>query len=175
LTAVDDRRAYAWAGLGWRATGDGGAHWADVADPCGHTQFVGSPFSTMAAAPDGSLWVVCSGGGGAGNMPKDLVVSTDAGQTWAKRGQLETAGYGTDVYPFSATTAWRTGARADIFRTTDGTHWTDLANLESNGPAAFTAIDANTAVYVFGLADAAIHTTRDGGATWTSYPAPAVS
>jgi hypothetical protein len=173
LTAVDDRHAYASVGQDvsatWRTTSDGGAHWADIADPCTGTRFVGSMFSTMAAGPDGSLWVVCAGEPGAGNMPKDLVISTDGGHTWVKRGELESSGYATDVRPFSATTAWRTGGRASIFRTTDGTHWTAVTPyLELDGPGAFASIDAKTAVYV----EADVQVTRDGGATWTSYPVP---
>jgi photosystem II stability/assembly factor-like uncharacterized protein len=179
LTPLDGRRAYALverpdgAPAIWRKTTDGGAHWADVPDPCTGTRYPGSPFSTLAAAPDGSLWVVCAVEPGAGSMLKDLVVSTDSGKTWVKRGELEASGYGNKVFPFSATTAWRTGGRADVLRTTDGTHWTDLTNLESEGAQAFAALDATSAVYVSELEDGPpVFATHDGGATWTRYELP---
>jgi hypothetical protein len=176
LAALDGQRAYAIGETGqqgatWSVTSDGGAHWTLVADPCAGTRFPASPNSSLAASPDGALWVVCAGSPGMGQMPKDLVVSTNGGGTWVPRGELEPNGYGTDVRPFSATLAWRTGGRADILRTTDGTQWTDLVNLQSNGPRAFVALDPQTAVYAAqGAGGMQINVTHDGGATWRSYP-----
>jgi photosystem II stability/assembly factor-like uncharacterized protein len=176
LAAIDDRHAHVLVDPGdggavqWRTTSDGGATWRSFADPCGGTRFPGSLWSSMASAPDGSLWAVCAGSPATGNMPKDLVVSPNGGRTWVSRGELETAGYGTDVYPFSATEAWRTGGRADVYRTIDGTQWMDVAKLESQGPLAFVAIDPRTAVYLADLGSGpSIHTTTDGGARWRSY------
>lgn len=176
LVAHGRTRAYALvdsaaATATWYTTRDQGRHWAAVADPCRGTRFPGSSFSSMSAAPDGALWSVCASEPGAGQMPKDLVISTDGGTSWTSRGQLESNGYGTEVWPFSATTAWRTGGRADIYRTTDGRHWSDLVGLESDGPSAFVAIDANTAVYAYGAPypSMRIFLTRDGGATWAAH------
>src|SRR5262249_53904026 len=148
----------------------GGGHWTDLPDPCGATRFPGGLWGSISAAPAGQLWAVCAGQPAAGTMPKDLVASNDGGVSWTVGGQVEESGYGTRVYPVSATTAWRTGARADIFRTTDGAQWRDVAKLDSNGPRAFVAIDALTAAYVYDSGDGLpIHVTTDGGATWQSY------
>jgi hypothetical protein len=174
MLAIDATRVYALvdndtATATWYTTVDRGEHWTAVADPCAGSRFPGSSFSSMSAARDGALWVVCASEPGAGEMPKDLVISTSGSTGWTSRGQLESNGYGIELWPFSATTAWRTGGRADIFRTTDGRHWTDLVDLEGNGPAAFVAIDAQTAVYAYGAPypSMRIFLTRDGGATWT--------
>src|SRR5262249_34822562 len=129
-------------------------------------------WSTLAVAPDGAMWAVCASEPGAGQQPKELTVSTDGGKTWVSRGRLESGGYGLDVYPFSATMAWRTGARAELYRTTDGTHWQAVAQNPSGAYAGFVAIDADSAAYVdYGPADQpeahVLYVTRDGGRTWT--------
>jgi hypothetical protein len=158
----------------WFETTDAGSHWQAAPDPCAKVRFPASFSTRMAVAPDGSLWVVCASEPGAGQQPKDLVVSTDGGSSWVSRGQLESTGYGTEVYPFSSTAAWRTGGRADLYRTTDGVHWTDLVNLDSNGPEAFSAFDAQTAVYLYGAPypTPRLFVTNDGGAHWTWHEAP---
>jgi photosystem II stability/assembly factor-like uncharacterized protein len=177
LAPIDELRAYALVEASipepvvWRVTTDGGAQWSDVADPCAGTRFPGSSTSAMAAAPDGALWVVCASSPAGGMMLKDLVVSTDGGTTWASRGALENNGYGTELHPFSATIAWRTGSRADILRTVDGTQWTDLVDLQSSGPKTFAAISEQSAVYAYDFGDGMrVYVTQDGGATWRSYP-----
>jgi photosystem II stability/assembly factor-like uncharacterized protein len=170
LLAVDDTGTAVWYG-----TADRGRHWTKLPDPCAGTRFPGSPFSTMSVAPDGSRWAVCVGFPGSGQQRKDLVRSTDGGQSWQNLGALEDNGYADQLYPVSASTAWRTGDRADVYRTTDGgTHWTDVAATGAAGGApTFFAIDANTAVY-FGSSETSdqtlVHLTRDGGRTWTSHP-----
>jgi hypothetical protein len=59
-------------------------------------------------------------------MFKDLVVSVDGGQIWSTRGTLSRFGYAQMVFPLSRKVAWRTGDQSDLYRTTDGTHWTDV-------------------------------------------------
>ncbi len=149
----------------WYRSDDDGVHWATMANPCATTKWPGDRHSTISAASDGSLWVVCSATAGAGQQAKDLTVSTDGGKTWKSRGALESNGYGTNVYPFSATLAWRTGDRADVYRTTDGTHWTDLVENGASTIRSFVAAGAMTAAYAdeFGL-----HVTTDGGKTWVT-------
>jgi hypothetical protein len=151
----------------WGRSDDTGLTWTPMENPCAVTSQPGDHFSGVTAAPDGTLWVVCAMTAGAGQQPKDLAVSTDGGRTWKSRGALESSGYGTDVYPFSATVAWRTGARADLYRTTDGVHWTAVAQNTTGAFKGFAAVDASTAVYAD---EEGIHVTTDGGRTWVIRP-----
>jgi photosystem II stability/assembly factor-like uncharacterized protein len=178
LTAISADQAVALAapvegGSGsWYATNDGGAHWVKQPDPCAGTVAAESWESRMAKGPDGTRWVVCATQPGAGQQRKELVVSTDDGQTWHRQGTLESNGYGTEVYPFSATGAWRTGGRADVYRTTDRTHWTDVVGEGGSGGILFVAIDADTALYFRDDTGTqpVRYLTRDGGRTWSSQP-----
>src|SRR5262245_23970796 len=180
LTVLGPDRAAVLIGTGngdgasWFLTSDGGAHWAVLADPCANTPYTGSFTNTMAAAPDGSLWAVCAGQGGAGSQPKQLVTSADGGRNWRSRGDLESSGYATSVYPFSATVAWRTGGRADLYRTTDATHWTTVAitgDAAGGGSSFFTALGPSSGVYI---QEDAVYSTVDGGQTWQKHPPPSI-
>ncbi len=156
----------------WYVTTDRGTHWSALADPCRGTQHPGAGSATMAGAPDGSLWAVCAGQPGAGRQDKQLVVSTDGGHTWRSHGSLESSGYGTRVVPLSGTVAWRTGDRADLYRTTDGTHWPRVAvtgDAAGGGTVFFGALSGDTAAYV---QEDTLHVTHDGGQTWTSRALP---
>jgi photosystem II stability/assembly factor-like uncharacterized protein len=179
LTALDADRAVvlspdADTGKGtWFETANRGDHWSKLfPDPCAGTIAEGSPYSRMAVGPDGTRWVVCATQPGTGQQRKELVVSTDDGQTWHRQGTLESSGYGTEVHPMSPTVAWRTGGRADIYRTTDRTHWTDVAGDGGSGGMTFVAIDANTALYFRSDTgtQSVEYLTRDGGRTWTNHP-----
>ncbi len=157
----------------WYGTIDRGAHWSWLPDPCLGTIAEGSPFSRMAVGPDGTRWVVCAQPPGTGQQHKELVISATTSRSgWEREGMLEPAGYGTLVYPFSATVAWRTGGRADIFRTDDRTRWADKAPTGDFGGVPFVAIDANTALYFRDDSgtQAVEYLTRDGGNTWSNHP-----
>lgn len=156
----------------WFVTNDRGAHWAPLADPCRNTPYPGSPYSTMGAAPDGSRWVVCAAAPATGRQGKQLVTSTDGGRTWRSRGSLEPAGYATRVVPFSARVAWRTGPGSEVYRTTDGDHWSPVAATgDQPGESAdtFAALDADTAAY---LRSSTLYVTHDGGLHWAGHPVP---
>jgi hypothetical protein len=156
----------------WHTTVDRGAHWNALADPCAGTPYPRSPAATMSRAPDGNLWVVCAAQPGAGQQAKQLVTSADGGRTWQVRGALESAGYGTRVVAFSAVDAWRTGPRADVYRTTDGLRWTRVAatgDAAGGGESHFTAFDPDTAVY---FQDDSVYATRDGGHSWQRHALP---
>jgi hypothetical protein len=176
LAALGADRAAVLTGEGpgaWYVTTDRGAHWSPLADPCAGTRYPGSLWSTVAGAPDGTLWAVCASPPATGQQPKQLVTSVDGGRTWLVRGDLESAGYGTSVYPYSATVAWRTGGRADLYRTADAAHWTAVAvtgDAAGGGDSFFTALGSDSGVYV---QDGAVYSTVDGGRTWQRHPLPA--
>lgn len=163
----------------WFTTTDRGAHWNALASPCAGTAVQNMVNSTMSTAPDGTVWVVCAGGGGAGQQLKWLVTSSDQGRTWSPPRPLESSGYGTDLIAVSATVAWRSGGRADLYRTGDAWHWADVAVTGDAGGGSgalfLTVVDAGTALYVgrAGGSDAFVtYVTRDGGATWSPHPFP---
>jgi hypothetical protein len=155
-------------GVGWYRTVDRGAHWTPVADPCEGIAPSGPGGASLSAAPDGSLWAVCflpAPGGW------EVVTSTDRGDHWRRHpGQ---APGGDDVVPASASVAWRSGSRADLYRTADGgASWTVVAAIATNPLVSGAVIDADRAVYVQqdGQSEQLVlSATRDGGRTWTSH------
>jgi photosystem II stability/assembly factor-like uncharacterized protein len=152
----------------WYYTNDAGANWTPRPDPCAATStssnvLASNRFTTMFSAPDRSLWMVCASEPGAGQQPKELLVSTNDGETWQSRGKLEISGYGTAVCPVSKTVAWRSGGRADLYRTTDGTHWKTVTADEDGSGFEVAALDQDTAIR---LLHEAAYLTTDGGRTW---------
>src|SRR6185369_8912638 len=111
----------------WYRTDDHGAHWSAATDPCAGLSHPNVAGAYLAAGRAGGVWAVCFVAGG--HAPGwQLATSADAGHTW----QPHPGGApgGDDINPVSATTAWRTGNSADVYRTTDaGAHWTDVAHL----------------------------------------------
>ena len=180
----------------WFETRDRGAHWLPIADPCAGTPQAGSLFTATAVAPDGSWWVVCVSAPAADpaspgptfpqspgphDWPRQLVLSTDDGQTWQHRGPITdpVTGLGVRLYPRSATMAWRTSIGGNITRTVDGRSWTTARNLATNEEFVwqFAAIDSENAIYTSDAINspAVFTTTHDGGKTWTTHPLPTVT
>jgi hypothetical protein len=157
---------------GWYRTDDRGAHWSAATDPCAGLSHPNVADAYLAAGRDGGLWAVCFVAGG--HAPGwQLATSADGGHSW----QPHPGGApgGGDVNPVSATTAWRTGSGADVYRTTDaGAHWTDVAHLPPGASIQGGFVkDANTALYVLpepGTDHVTLHLTTDGGTTWTTLP-----
>ena len=180
----------------WFETTDRGAHWTRTADPCAGTPHAGSYQSSMAVAGDGTRWATCvaddgvsgapggsaamAGSAGVAGTPREIVVSTDGGRTWQRRGALTdpASGQGLVLYPISATVAWHTDTGGhDVMRTVDGRSWRSVDHLAPGGYAvSFVAIDADTAVYTRESTNSTIPViavTRDGGQAWTTHQVPA--
>jgi hypothetical protein len=188
-TAVSATSAITQVGNGgtteWFSTTDSGTHWTQIHMPCNDLNTDPRPgnsalstslsfWTTLTIGPDGTRWLVC-GGMDMGNwQSKTLLVSTDGGVTWSTEANLETSGFAVDVYPESATVAWRSGIGADIYRTTDRVHWTDTTPGRGVNYATskiFVAVDVDTALYFVPQGPNGTWTeylTQDGGATWTA-------
>lgn len=156
-------------------TRDGGRSWRALDGPC-------SPFTTievtLASATRG--WVVCSFQPGAGQQPKDVWSTRDAGVTWrlvnraspyAKavgRG-LCVCGYPAGIEMTAGGAGWLWMARGHFYATRDGGRsWTMLpisAPEIVEGRSASLLSD-RVGYALFGHRPA-LRFTRDGGRTWT--------
>jgi hypothetical protein len=189
VTAISASSAIAAVGnagnTDWYSTTDSGAHWSPIHMPCrdlgtstggGNSTVGGASMSfatSLAIGPDGTRWVVCGGAPVGGQEPTTVLVSTDGGRTWRTGGNLIEDGFATDVYPESASTAWRTGIGADIYRTFDRTDWADTTERSYATSRIFVAIDTDTALYLIpqgpnnGWTE---YVTRNGGQIWSARP-----
>jgi len=156
--------------IDWYVTADRGASWIAVVSPCTASP-VPQPYRVAGTrAPDGSLWVACSG------LPHDLrsrnvvMVSTDQGLSWRATADAEEFGVVTHITAFSATEAWRWGDRTSVYRTEDATQWTDVG-ITTEPPGFVLPLVGGTAVTNDrnGLG-VRVLVTNDGGRTWQSYP-----
>ncbi len=167
-----DRVLARGADQGWYLTTDSGASWASVGDPCAGTRFPGTAVVTTGAGL-GTTWVACVSQETVNPQPTagDFVATTD-GRHWSARGASAEAAF--SVLPVSPTGAWRYGLHGRVYRTADGTHWQDVSWANAVASAELdqscVAVDLGRAV-CFELGDNGvdrIHTTVDGGATWSS-------
>jgi photosystem II stability/assembly factor-like uncharacterized protein len=160
---------------------DAGKTWRQhplPAQACGFA--LGRP---LAVAPDGTLYVVCAGGAGAGNEPKRLYRSTDGGGSWHDVGALETYGYADSMDAPTPTLLWRYGARAPVYASTDAGHsWqAQLSNKigDAAGPSvqAFAAAGNRALAFAFDTQPRPDngwsineYLTTDAGRTWRTLP-----
>jgi photosystem II stability/assembly factor-like uncharacterized protein len=176
VAAVSSDSAIALRGQGsrrgWYRTVDRGARWSAATDPCAGLSHPNVADAYLDASSDGGLWAVCFVAGG--RAPGwQIATSADGGHTWQPHPGA--APGGDDVYPVSATVAWRTGGGGDVYRTTDsGAHWTDVGHLPPGTSLQGGFVrDADTALYVLpepGTDHVTLHLTTDGGGTWTTLP-----
>jgi photosystem II stability/assembly factor-like uncharacterized protein len=133
----------------------------------------------LAPAPDGTLYLVCSGGAAAGSELKRLYRSTDQGGSWLDLGALESYGYADSIDAPDPTLLWRYGARAPVYVSTDAGHsWrAQLSDKvgDTAGPSlqAFAAAGSHALAFAF---DTQPHPdngwpineylTTDAGRTW---------
>jgi hypothetical protein len=100
-------------------------------------------------SPDGTnVWILCGGGGGAGNGPKAIYVSSNGGTSWQVRannvsnppvGSISGSGYASSLAVTEGGIALISSIRAGIIRSVDGGHTWDAVGsnatclLEDNG------------------------------------------
>jgi photosystem II stability/assembly factor-like uncharacterized protein len=166
--------------FGLRMSADHGSHWAPLPLPCSPAQATGVPVSLATAGQ--RLWMVCSGGMGAGAERKQLFTSDDGGHTWHQPGDLEIDGYADQVVAISATTAWRFGGRALAYVTTDGGRtWTprlpDVFNGAFGPPNGWAFVGAEHLWLLDPIGGYTsdphhLYVTDDGGSSWRTITLP---
>lgn len=93
-------------------------------------------------SPDGTtVWALCGGGGGAGNGPKAVYVSHNAGQSWQERannlsappfGTISSEGYASSLAVTGDGVGLIGSSRGGIVRSTDGGHtWRDVGSAST--------------------------------------------
>ena len=120
----------------------------------------------MANAPSGMLVTTTARGG----SDRTLRRSTDQGAHWRATADAEEYGVVTHITAFSAAEAWRWGDRTSVYRTEDGTQWTDVG-ITTQLPGFFVPLVlGRAAVNDAGNLGIRVLVTTDGGRTWQSYP-----
>jgi len=160
-----------------------GDSWQQRALPQPYCTFSLGPGMTITST--GELFVVCAGGAGVGNEPKDLFVSDDGALSWRHLGSLETYGYADGIIAATPDILWRYGGRSPVYSSTDaGRTW--HTQLDDNvgdgaGPMTQAVVAAGTTalVFAFGLPPDPTFTgpwtineyrTTDAGASWQTRP-----
>ena len=171
LVRVDDRMAYASTSNSLAITRDAGSTWATVPLP------KGGCVTDLSATGPNSLWLVCGNDGAAGTMRKQLWRSDDAGATWRGPKELEYLGYANHIVADSKDVAWRFGARAGLFHTTDGGEsWhPEISRTYGEGggaPSGFAVAGPDNAWILDHTGGRSstftLRMTRDAGRTWRS-------
>jgi photosystem II stability/assembly factor-like uncharacterized protein len=157
------------------STRNGGRNWRTLRGPC-------ETYDTVQAALASSTrgWVVCSSQPGAGQQPKDVWSTRDAGASWQlvtraspfgkKVGRgLEVSGYPRGVAMTVTGRGWLWMARGSFFATGDGGHswsWLPISVPEIVEGRSASLLTGKVGYALFGHRPA-LRFTRDGGRTWT--------
>jgi photosystem II stability/assembly factor-like uncharacterized protein len=153
-----------------RLTRDGGASWQRRNSPC--TRAIANSVATELVTPRIG-WIVCTGQPGAGQQPKAVYRTADAGRTWRRaKGRLSWSGYawGTAFGRDGFGLVWE--SRGTLYVTRDGgDHWSAKPRLArpeidfGGGGAAF-AGGRGLVLLSRGAGAARLLATRDYGRTW---------
>lgn len=177
-----ERPSFATPLVGWAveeprilSTRNGGRSWRALRGPCGSNTTIEV---SLASATRG--WVVCSSQPGAGQQPKDVWSTRDAGATWrlvnraspfakAVGHGLCVCGYPLGIEMTAGGAGWLWMARGSFYATRDGGGtWSSLpisAPELVEGRSASLLSD-RVGYALFGYRPA-LRFTRDGGRTWT--------
>jgi len=156
------------------STRDGGRSWRALRGPCGSYDTIEV---SLASATRG--WVVCSSQPGAGQQPKDVWSTRDAGATWRLVNRaspfakgvgdgLCTCGYPAGIAMTATGEGWLWMARGSFYRTRDGGRsWSSLPISSPEGVEGRSAslLTGRVGYALFGHRPA-LRFTRDGGRTW---------
>ena len=157
------------------STRDGGRSWRALRGPCGSNATI---HFDLASATRG--WVVCGYQPSAGQQPKEVWSTRDAGVSWqivnraspfgkrVGRG-LCVCGYSTGIAMTATGHGWLWMARGSFYRTRDGgSTWSSLPisapELVEGRSASLLSDRVGYALFAY---RSALRFTRDGGRTWT--------
>jgi hypothetical protein len=155
------------------ATSDAGSTWSSLKNPCATWDFW--PYSVASVGPS-HLWLLCNGGGAAGNQVKALVQSVDAGKTWTllaltqhvdKPGTLPLGDAGPLAVPSTTSCLWLALVNGLVSSCDGGKRWTGVSSVGPfNGAgfdAAFSFVSSRTGwLLVPGLKPVSLYRTTDG-------------
>jgi photosystem II stability/assembly factor-like uncharacterized protein len=156
-------------------TRNGGRSWRELRGPCERDTTVEL---SLASATRG--WIVCSFQPGAGQQPKEVWSTRDAGASWqivtratpwgkrVGRG-LEVSGYPRGIEMTAGGAGWLWMARGSFFATRDGGRswtWLPISAPEIVEGRSASLLTSKVGYALFGHRPT-LRSTRDGGRTWT--------
>ena len=157
------------------STRDGGRSWRELRGPCGSYDTVQVSLATATRG-----WVVCSSQPGAGQQPKNVWSTRDAGVTWrlvnraspfakAVGNGLCVCGYPAGIEMTAGGAGWLWMARGSFYATRHGGRsWTSLpiSSPEVVEGRSASLLTSKVGYALFGHRPA-LRFTRDSGRTWT--------
>lgn len=158
--AAEPSFAYAVTSAGLFVSQNDGTSWTEVPTPAGST------VRTAAFYDPAHGWVE------GGPSPGQVFYTSDAGAHWTTG---DTQGVGTESASMVAEgpeTAWLLGIKDTVFRTFDGTNWSNLALTSQQRSHAMTSFDGQYGW--IGSEDANLFYTWNGGACWVQEAVPAI-
>ncbi len=165
---------------------DDGRSWSRRSQPCA----IGI---VSLRSPDGrTVWALCGGGGGAGQGPKAVYVSQNAGQSWQERannlstppvGAISSGGYASSLALTRGDVGLIGSLRAGVIRSVDGGHtWSDVGSattclLIGNGVSELWFLSSGDGWALETNDDGGVQCpllirTTDGGLTWSPLGSP---
>jgi len=173
-------------------TTDGGTSWSERSIPCAVlSSSSGGQSISLSAAPDGTLFAVCAGGGGAGSQGKSALRSSNGGVTWTVQSSCLigspasapgtscdtlTSGYLGGIDAVSADTVFLYGWRSSLLVSHDGgVLWQAVKPLiggDAEGTQQAIFFNNSDGIVLGWGGDTGevvtLWSTSDGGTQWTS-------
>lgn len=149
-------------------SGDDGTHWTSVGEPCPQPARGERDSTTIAAAPDGTVFAGCVN---RMTQAASIAVSDNGGATWALRSAFSSAG----LSMLAAASGQDLLAMSDVlYRSSDGgAHFTKVQQ-NSQGPlgGAWIGFESDRDGHVLDTNGSTLWATTDAGAHWTSFTFP---
>jgi hypothetical protein len=150
-------------------TEDDGQHWSRTEVPCRELG-TGAVLVDVSLAPDGAVWALCGGDGGAGQQLKQVYVASELGRSFQKAGALPGRGYAGAIAAASGRAAWMSGARGPVLGTVDGgTTWSEVTE-DSDFSYPVQVLADGTALAPGQVDGHGVVWIGTGSARWTPHP-----